>query len=44
MATFLAVLELCRNEAILIHDDGTGDNPELELVKTEEEALGKEVS
>ncbi len=44
VATFLAVLELCRNEAILIHDDGTGDNPELELVKTEEEALGKEVS
>ena len=43
VATFLAVLELCRNEAVLIHDDGTGDDPELELVKSEEEALGKEV-
>lgn len=42
VATFLAVLELCRNDSVRISDDGTGDDPELELIKTPEEALRKE--
>ncbi len=43
VATFLAVLELCRNDSVMIEDDGTGDDPELHLMKTPEEALRKEM-
>ncbi len=43
VATFLAVLELCRNDSVMIEDDGTGDDPQLRLVKPPEEALRKEV-
>ena len=42
VATFLAVLELCRNDSICISDDGTGCDPELELICTPEDALRKE--
>lgn len=43
VATFLAVLELCRNDSVRIGEDGTGDDPELRLIKTPEEALRKEM-
>lgn len=33
VATFLAVLELCRTSSVWLTDDGTGDNPELKLIK-----------
>lgn len=42
VATFLAVLELCRTSSVSLEDDGTGDNPSLELIKPPEEALKKE--
>ena len=42
VATFLAVLELCRTSSVWLTDDGTGDNPELKLIRTPEEAIGKE--
>lgn len=42
VATFLAVLELCRTSSVWLTDDGTGDNPALELVRPPEEALRKE--
>ena len=42
VATFLAVLELCRTSSVWLTDDGTGDNPELKLIKTPEEAMRKE--
>lgn len=41
VATFLAVLELCRTSSVWLTDDGTGDNPELKLIKTPEEAMRK---
>ena len=42
VATFLAVLELCRTSSVWLTDDGTGENPELKLIKTPEEAMRKE--
>ena len=33
VATFLAVLELCRTSSVWLTDDGTGDNPELKLIR-----------
>ena len=42
VATFLAVLELCRTSSVWLTDDGTGDNPELKLIKTPEEAMRRE--
>lgn len=42
VATFLAVLELCRADSVRLDDDGTGDDPELRLIKSPEEALRKE--
>ena len=42
VATFLAVLELCRTNSVSLEDDGTGDNPELRLIKSPEEAMRKE--
>lgn len=40
VATFLAILELCRNNTVELGEDGTGDNPELRLIAAE--AMGKE--
>lgn len=42
VATFLAVLELCRNDSVMIDGDTSEDNPALRLVKPPEEALRKE--
>lgn len=43
VATFLAVLDMCRNNSLSLTDtEGTGDNPTLELIQTPEEALRKE--
>ena len=32
----------CRTSSVWLTDDGTGDNPELKLIKTPEEAMRKE--
>lgn len=44
VATFLAILELCRNDSVALSANSTGDDPELWLIKTPEEALRKEVN
>lgn len=41
VATFLAILELCRTGSVSMQDDR--DNPAFRLVKTPEEAMGKEI-
>ncbi len=44
VATFLAVLELCKTGSALLEDDNSGENPNVRLIKTpkemEEENLG----
>lgn len=42
VATFLAILELCRNDSVELSADSTGDDPSLRLIKSPEEALQKE--
>ena len=43
VATFLAILDLCKNNAVSVEDDVTGENPNVRLIKEPEEAA-KEVS
>ena len=44
VATFLAILELCKTNAVSLEDDISGENPNVKLIKTpkemEEEANG----
>ena len=42
VATFLAILDLCKNNAVSLEDDNTGENPNIRLLKKPEE--GKETS
>jgi len=42
VATFLAILDLCKNNAVSVEDDNTGENPNVKLIKDPEEAA-KEV-
>lgn len=42
VATFLAILELCRNDSVDLSANGTGDDPVLRLIVSPEEALRKE--
>jgi len=37
VATFLAVLDLCKNNSVTIEDDDTGENPNVRLLKKPEE-------
>ena len=43
VATFLAVLDLCKTNSVLLEDDGSGENPNLRLVEVPE-AYKKEES
>ena len=42
VATFLAVLELCKTNSVVLEDDNSGENPNVKLIK-EPEDPGKEV-
>ena len=33
VATFLAILDLCKNNAVSVEDDNTGENPNVKLIK-----------
>lgn len=43
VATFLAILDLCKNNAVTVDDDNTGENPNVKLIKDPNEAA-KELS
>ena len=43
VATFLAILDLCKNNSVSVEDDVTGENPNVRLIKDPEQAA-KEVS
>ncbi len=36
VATFLAVLDMCKNNSVTLEDDSTGENPNVRLLKTPE--------
>ena len=40
VATFLAVLDLCKTNSVVLEDDVSGDNPNVRLIKTPEEKEG----
>ena len=42
VATFLAILDLCKNNSVTLEDDDTGENPNVKLLKKPEE--GKEIT
>ena len=44
VATFLAVLDLCKNNAVSLEDDVNGENPELHLLQVPEQYQKKEES
>lgn len=35
VATFLAILELCKTNAVVLEDDNSGENPNVRLIKTD---------
>jgi len=37
VATFLAILELCKTGSATLEDDNSGENPNVKLIKTPEE-------
>ena len=39
VATFIAILELCKTNSVLLEDDDTGDNPNVRLVKEPEKEI-----
>ena len=39
VATFIAVLELCKTNSVVLEDDLTGENPNVRLVKEPEEKI-----
>ena len=41
VATFLAVLDLCKSNSVTLEDDVNGDNPNIRLLEQEE---GKEMT
>ena len=43
VATFLAILDLCKNNAVSVEDDNTGENPNVKLIKDPDQAA-KEMS
>ena len=38
VATFLAILELCKTNSVVLEDDLTGENPNIRLIKDPENA------
>ncbi len=43
VATFLAILDLCKNNSVTLEDDNSGENPNVKLIKTPDEVT-KEMS
>ena len=43
VATFLAILELCKTNSVSLDDDVTGENPNVRLIHNPEEAVEEEV-
>ena len=39
VATFLAILDLCKNNSVTLEDDVTGENPNVKLLKTPDERV-----
>ena len=37
VATFLAILELCKNNTVSLEDDNSGENPNIRLIKNTEQ-------
>ena len=37
VATFLAILELCRTNSVSLEDDNSGENPNVKLIKNPDE-------
>jgi segregation and condensation protein A len=37
VATFLAILDLCKNNSVSLEDDNSGENPNVRLLKEPEE-------
>ena len=35
VATFLAILELCKTNSVVLEDDNSGENPHVRLLKTD---------
>ena len=35
VATFLAILELCKTNSVVLEDDNSGENPNVRLIKTD---------
>lgn len=44
VATFLAVLELCKTNSVALEDDVNGDNPNVRLIETNDGTITKEES
>ena len=42
VATFLAILELCRTDAVSLEQDATGDDPEIRFVRMPDEIKEEE--
>ena len=38
VATFLAILELCKTNSVSLEDDNSGENPNVRLIKDQENA------
>ena len=43
VATFLAILDLCKNNSVTVEDDNTGENPNIKLIK-DPELAAKEIT
>ncbi len=43
VATFLAILDLCKTNSVLLEDDNSGENPNVRLIK-EPETIGEEMT
>ena len=43
VATFLAILDLCKTNSVLLEDDNSGENPNVRLIK-EPENVGEEMT
>ena len=39
VATFIAILELCKTNSVVLEDDVTGENPNVRLIKEPEEQV-----
>ena len=38
VATFISILEMCKNNTVTLEDDVSGENPTIRLIRNKEEA------